>query len=79
MLRPNILRREVGNPFLDGAPGGLTSLFLPNGSGVERHLRQLVHLRLEVRDYVLPVSTQLHRPGGLWHRVVVIGGITIGL
>lgn len=73
------VNREVENPFPDGVPGGVTSFVFTYGGGVERHLRQLLHLRFEVRDYVSPVSTQLYRPGGLWHRVAVIGGITIGL
>ena len=73
------VNQAVENPFPGGAPGGLTSFVFTYGGGIERHLRQLAHLRIEVRDYVSPVSTQLYRPGGLWHRVAVIGGITIGL
>ena len=70
------VRREAGTPFPAGAPGGITSFVFTYGGGVERHLHQLVHLRVEVRDYVTPISTHLFRPGGLWHRVAVIGGIT---
>ena len=73
------VRQEVENPFPDGAPGGLTSFVFTYGGGIERHLRQLIHLRFEVRDYVSPVSAHLYRPGGLWHRMAVSGGITIGL
>jgi len=73
------VRQAVENPFPGGAPGGATSFVFTYGGGVERHLRQLVHLRFELRDYLSPVSTQLYRPGGLWHRVAVVGGITIGL
>lgn len=73
------VRQEVENPFPDGAPGGLTSFVFTYGGGIERHLRQLLHLRLEVRNYVSPVSNHLYRPGGLWHRLTVSGGITIGL
>jgi hypothetical protein len=73
------VQQAVENPFPAGAPGGITSFVFTYGGGVERHLHQLVHLRFEVRDYVSPVSTQLFRPGGLWHRVAVSGGITIGL
>ena len=73
------VQQAVENPFPQGAPGGITSFVFTYGGGIERHLHQLVHLRFEVRDYVSPVSTQLYRPGGLWHRVAVSGGITIGL
>jgi hypothetical protein len=73
------VKQEVENPFPGGAPGGVTSFVFTYGGGIERHLHQLVHLRIEVRDYVSPASTQLYRPGGLWHRVAVSGGITIGL
>jgi opacity protein-like surface antigen len=73
------VRQAAGNPFPAGAPGGVTSFVFTYGGGVERHLHQLVDLRFEVRDYVSPVSTELYRPGGLWHRVAVSGGITIGL
>jgi opacity protein-like surface antigen len=73
------IQQAVENPFPQGAPGGITSFVFTYGGGIERHLHQLVHLRFEVRDYVSPVSTDLYRPGGLWHRVAVSGGITIGL
>ena len=73
------VRREVGTPFPGGAPGGMTAFVFTYGGGVERHLHQLVHLRVEVRDYRSPIPTQLFRPGGLGGRVAVIGGITIGL
>ena len=73
------VKQAVENPFPQGAPGGITSFVFTYGGGIEHHLHQLVHLRFEVRDYVSPVSTQLYRPGGLWHRVAVSGGITIGL
>jgi hypothetical protein len=73
------VKQEVENPFPQGAPGGITSFVFTYGGGIERHLHQLVHLRFEVRDYVSPVSTDLYRPGGLWHRLAVSGGITIGL
>jgi len=73
------VKQAVENPFPSGVPGGITSFVFTYGGGIERHLHQLVHLRFEMRDYVSPVSTQLYRPGGLWHRVAVSGGITIGL
>jgi opacity protein-like surface antigen len=73
------VKREVGTPFPDGAPGGFTAFVFTYGGGVERHLHQLVHLRVEVRDYRSPIPTELFRPGGLWGRMAVIGGITIGL
>lgn len=73
------VKQEVENPFPGGAPDHITSFVLTYGGGVERHLHQLVHLRLEVRDYLTPASEQLFAPGGSWHRLAVIGGITIGL
>ena len=73
------VKQAVENPFPQGVPGGITSFVFTYGGGVERHLHQLVHLRFEVRDYVSPVSDQIYRPGGLWHRLAVSGGITIGL
>jgi opacity protein-like surface antigen len=73
------VKREVEIPFPGGAPDNITSFVFTYGGGVERHLHQLVHLRLEVRDYLTPVSKQLYEPGGTWHRLAVIGGITIGL
>jgi len=73
------VEKEAGSPFEGSAPGGVTSFVFTYGGGVERHIRQLLHLRLEVRDYVSPVSSHLYRPGGLWHRVTVMAGINIGL
>lgn len=73
------VKRAVEVPFPGGAPAGFTSFVFTYGAGVERHLHQLLHLRLEARDYLTPVSEQLFRPGGLWHRVVIIGGFTLGL
>ena len=73
------VKRETGTPFPGGAPGGFTAFVFTYGGGVERHLHQLVHLRVEVRDYRSPIPTELFRPGGLWGRAAVIGGITIGL
>ena len=73
------VKREVGTPFPDGPPGGFTAFVFTYGGGVERHLHQLVHLRVEVRDYRSPIPSELFRPGGLWGRAAVIGGITIGL
>lgn len=73
------VKSEVGVPFPGGAPDKVTSFVITYGVGIERHLRQLVHLRLEVRDYQTYISTQLFQPGGAWHRVAVIGGITVGL
>jgi hypothetical protein len=73
------VKTEIENPFPGGAPGGLTAFVFTYGGGIERHIHQLLHLRLEVRDYVSPVPSELYRPGGLWHRVAVMGGITLGL
>ena len=73
------VKREVEVPFPGGAPDNITSFVFTYGGGVERHLHQLVHLRLEVRDYLTPVPKQLFAPEGTWHRLAVIGGITIGL
>jgi hypothetical protein len=74
------VKQQSGIPFPGGAPGGVTSAVVTYGAGVERHLRQLLHLRLEVRDYVTPrISEQLYRPGGPWHRFAVMAGINIGL
>lgn len=73
------VKRGVETPFPGGAPGGFTAFVFTYGGGVERHLHQLVHLRVEVRDYRSPIPTELFRPGGLWGRAAVIGGITIGL
>ena len=73
------VKSEVEVPFPGGAPDNVTSFVITYGVGIERHLHQLVHLRLEVRDYQTYISNQLFQPGGAWHRVAVIGGITIGL
>lgn len=73
------VKNEVEVPFPDGAPDNITSFVITYGAGVERHLHQLIHLRLEVRDYQTYISNQLFQPGGTWHRLAVIGGITIGL
>ncbi|MBI4444014.1 MAG: hypothetical protein HY649_11660 [Acidobacteria bacterium] len=73
------VKRSVEVPFPGGAPDGITSFAFTYGGGLERHLRQLLHLKLEVRDYRTPISDQLFRPGGSWHRLAVIGGFTIGL
>ncbi|MEE8177211.1 MAG: outer membrane beta-barrel protein [Acidobacteriota bacterium] len=73
------VKSELEVPFPGGAPDNVTSFVITYGAGFERHLRQLVHLRLEVRDYQTFISDQLFQPGGAWHRVAVIGGITVGL
>ena len=73
------VKREVEVPFPGGAPDSVMSFVFTYGAGVERHLRQLLHLRLEVRNYQTLISNQLFQPGGAWHRVAVIAGITVGL
>ena len=73
------VKSEVEIPFPSGAPDSATSFVFTYGAGVERHLRQLVHLRLEVRNYQTLISKQLFQPGGTWHRVAVTLGITVGL
>ncbi len=73
------VKSEVEVPFPGGAPDKVTSFVITYGAGIERHLHQLVHLRLEVRDYQTYISNQLFQPGGAWHRVAVIVGITVGL
>jgi hypothetical protein len=73
------IKQEVENPFPGGTPNTITSFVFTYGGGVERHLHQFVHLRLEVRDYVTPISEHLFRPEDTLHRVAAVGGITLGL
>jgi hypothetical protein len=70
---------EVENPFPGGAPDNLNAFVFTYAVGVEKHLNQLVHLRVEARNYLTPVSEQLFGPGGRWRRPAVIAGITVGL
>ena len=65
-------------PFPGGTPEGFISPVFTFGGGVEKTIFPLIRLKLEVRDYVTPISKELFRPGGGWHRVAVIGGIVLG-
>ena len=73
------VKEAVEVPFPGGAPDSVILAVVTYGGGVERRLRGLLHLKLEVRDYVSPIPDELFGAGGSWHRVAVIGGIVLGL
>lgn len=72
------VREAVETPFPRGAPDNVLSAVFPVGGGIEKSLTPLVHLKLEVRDYITPVSERFFQPGGAWHRTAIIGGIVLG-
>ena len=72
------MKQAVEVPFGRGAPDNVLSPVLTVGGGIERSVAPFVHLKLEVRDYITPISEQFFQPGGAWHRVAVIGGIVLG-
>ncbi len=72
------IKRQVEVPFPSGAPRSLTSPVFTFGGGVEQSVLPLVRLKLEVRDYLTPISERLFQPGGAWHRVVMVGGLVVG-
>lgn len=72
------VKQPVEVPFPRGAPESVVSPVFTFGGGVEKSLAPWVRLKLEVRDYLSPISEDLFRPGGAWHRVGVLGGIVLG-
>jgi len=72
------VKNQTEVPFPGGTPGNITSPVFTYGGGVEKKLVPLVRARFEVRDYLTPISDQLFRPGGSWHRVGVVAGVVLG-
>ena len=72
------VKQAVEVPFPRGAPDNVLTPVGTFGGGIERSIAPFLHLKLEARDYVTPISEQFFRPGGVWHRVAVIGGIVLG-
>lgn len=72
------VKQTVETPFPGGAPDNVLSPVFTMGGGIEKSVAPLVHLKLELRDYVTPISRDFFQPGGAWHRVAVIGGIVLG-
>lgn len=72
------VERQVEIPFPGGAPEDVMSPVLTFGGGIEQSLFPLLRWKLEARDYVTPISSSFYRPGGAWHRVVVVAGIVLG-
>ena len=72
------VKEAVEVPFPGGAPDKTLSPVLTYGGGVERSISPLLHLKLEVRDYLTGVSDQLYRPRGASHRIAITAGIVIG-
>ena len=71
------VRNQVEVAFPGGA-GSVTSPVFTFGAGVERKLLPLVGAKLEVRDYLSPLSEKFYQPGGSWNRVAVIVGLVLG-
>jgi len=72
------VKQAVEIPFPGGAPDNVHSAVFAVGGGIEKSVAPLVHLKLEARDYITPISEQFFRPGGTWHRTAIIGGIVLG-
>jgi len=72
------VKELVEVPFPDGIPDNVLSPVVTFGAGLERNIAPLVRLKLEVRDYLTPISKRFFEGGGAWHRVAVIGGIVLG-
>lgn len=72
------VKQAVEIPFPGGAPDNILSAVGSVGGGIERSVAPLVHLKLEARDYITPISEKFYRPGGTWHRTAIIGGILLG-
>jgi hypothetical protein len=72
------LRDVTGTVSPPGVPENATLGVFTYGGGIERSVVPLVRLKLEVRDYVSSVPDRFFPPGGSWHRVAVVGGITLG-
>ena len=72
------VKNRVEVPFPSGTPGDITSPVFTYGGGLEKKLTRLLRAKLEVRDYLTPISDKLFQPGGAWHRVAVVGGIVLG-
>jgi hypothetical protein len=72
------LKQLVEVPFPGGDPDNVISPVFTVGGGIEKSVAPLVHLKLEARDYVTPISRDFFQPGGAWHRFAVIGGIVLG-
>ncbi|MBI4442393.1 MAG: hypothetical protein HY649_03335 [Acidobacteria bacterium] len=72
------VQQLVEVPFPGNTPEGILSPVFAFGGGVEKTIFPMIRVKLEVRDYVTPISEDLFRPGGGWHRVAVIGGIVLG-
>ncbi len=72
------IRQVVENPFASQPPDSVTYPVFTFGGGVTQRLAPLVRLKFEVRDYVAPIPSRFFIPGGIWHRIAVVGGIRIG-
>jgi len=72
------VQQLVEVPFPGNTPEGIVSPVFAFGGGVEKTIFPMIGVKLEVRDDVTPISEDLFRPGGGWHRVALIGGIVLG-
>ena len=72
------VKSQVEVPFPKGVPGNLTAPIATYGGGLEKKLFPYIAAKLEVRDYLTPIPSSLYQPGGVWHRVAVLGGIVLG-
>ena len=72
------VKSQVEVPFPKGVPDTLTAPVVTFGGGLEKKFFPLLSWKAEVRDYVTTIPSQLYKPGGAWHRVVVLGGVVLG-
>jgi hypothetical protein len=72
------VKQQVEIPFPRGVPDNIVAPVFTFAGGVEQRVFPLVHLKLEVRDYVTPIPKRIYEPGGRWQRVAVIGGVVLG-
>lgn len=72
------VKSQVEVPFPKGVPGDLVGPVGTFGGGIERSFFPYLATKLEIRDYITPISSNIYVPGGMWHRVAIVGGIRFG-
>jgi hypothetical protein len=72
------VKSQVAVPFPKGIPSTLTGPVGTYGVGLEKKLLPLISAKIEVRDYLTDIPSNIYAPSGLWNRVAILGGIVLG-
>jgi hypothetical protein len=72
------VKQQIEIPFPNGVPDNVTAPLVTFGGGVNFKFLPLIGGKIEVRDYMTPITSKFYSPGGSWHRVAVVAGIVLG-